>query len=177
MSAPVVVSNRGPLTFRAGLDGELVAGPASGGLASSLHRILAGGGATWASVTMGAADREAVARGRMHEDGLDLVPMIIEDDTYRIAYDVVANSTLWYCHHHMSDLPLRPRFDRHWQRAWDSYPAYNRPWPTPWPPGPTEDSDRLVQDYHFSWWAGSWPRPAGPAHGPLLAPRPSPTRP
>jgi len=113
MSATVVVSNRGPLTFRAGPDGALVAVPAGGGLASSLHRILAGTGTTWASVTMSAADREAAAQGLMHEDGLDLVPVIVGEDTYAMAYDVVANSTLWYCHHHMWDLPLRPRFDRH----------------------------------------------------------------
>ena len=74
MSGTIVVSNRGPLTFRAGADGALVPVPAGGGLASSLHRILAGSGTTWASVTMGAADREAVAQGLMHEDGLDLRP-------------------------------------------------------------------------------------------------------
>ena len=62
----------------------------------------------------------------MHEDGLDLVPVIVGEDTYRMAYDVVANSTLWYCHHHMWDLPLRPRFDRHWRQAWEGYRAYNR---------------------------------------------------
>ena len=99
---------------------------AAGGLASSLHRILAGSGTTWASVTMGAADREAVAQGRMHEDGLDLLPVVIDDDTYRQAYDVVANTTLWYCHHHLFDLPHRPRFDRHWRAAWEGYRAYNR---------------------------------------------------
>ena len=100
--------------------------PAGGGLASSLHRLLAGSGTTWASVTMGAADREAVAQGLMHEDGLDLVPVVVDDDTYRQAYDVVANTTLWYCHHHLFDLPHRPRFDRHWRAAWDGYRAYNQ---------------------------------------------------
>ena len=82
-SATIVVSNRGPLTFRAGPDGALVPVPAGGGLASSLHRLLGGSGTTWASVTMGAADREAVARGLMPEDGLDLVPVVVDDDTYR----------------------------------------------------------------------------------------------
>src|SRR5580693_3043283 len=150
MSATLVVSNRGPLTFRAGSDGELIPAPAGGGLASSLHRILAGTGTTWASVTMGAADREAVAQGRMHEDGLDLVPVIVGDDTYRMAYDVVANSTLWYCHHHMWDLPLRPRFDRHWRRAWDGYRAYNRAMADAVVARATHGGTVLVQDYHFS---------------------------
>src|SRR3984957_9975892 len=86
MSGTMVVSNRGPLTFRAAPDGALVPVRAAGGLASSLHRILAGSGTTWASVTLGAADREAVAQGFMHEDGLDLLPVVIDDDTYRQAY-------------------------------------------------------------------------------------------
>ena len=146
----IVVSNRGPLAFRAQRDGTLVPVPAAGGLASSLHRLLAGSGTTWASVTMGAADREAVARGLMHEDGLDLVPVVLDDDTYRQAYDVVANTTLWYVHHHLFDLPHRPRFDRHWRAAWEGYRAYNRAVADVVVAQATEGGTVLVQDYHFS---------------------------
>jgi len=150
VSGIVVVSNRGPLTFRSGSDGSLVPVPAGGGLASSLHRLLAGSGTTWASVTMGAADREAVARGLMAEDGLDLVPVVVDDDTYRQAYDVVANTTLWYCHHHLFDLPHRPRFDRHWRAAWEGYRAYNRAVADVVTARAGEGDTVLVQDYHFS---------------------------
>ncbi len=150
VSKTVVVSNRGPLTFRTGPDGELIPVRAGGGLASSLHRILAGTGTTWASVTMGPADRRAVAEGRMHEDGLDLVPVTVDDDIYRMAYDVVANSTLWYCHHHMWDLPLRPRFDRHWRQAWAAYRTYNRAMADAVVARADRDGTVLVQDYHFS---------------------------
>ncbi len=150
MSGTIVVSNRGPLTFRAGADGALVPVPAAGGLASSLHRILAGSGTTWASVTMGAPDREAVARGLMHEDGLDLLPVVIDDETYRQAYDVVANTTLWYCHHHLFDLPHRPRFDRHWRVAWEGYRAYNRAMADVVTARAGEGEAVFVQDYHFS---------------------------
>ena len=150
MSGTVVVSNRGPLTFRSGDDGSLVPVRAAGGLASSLHRILAGSGTTWASVTMGAADREAVAQGRMHEDGLDLLPVVIDDDTYRQAYDVVANTTLWYCHHHLFDLPHRPRFDRHWRAAWEGYRVYNRAMADVVVDRAARGAAVYVQDYHFS---------------------------
>jgi trehalose 6-phosphate synthase len=146
----IVVSNRGPLTFRAGPDGALIPVPAGGGLASSVHRLLAGSGTTWASVTMGAADREAVAQGLMHEDGLDLVPVVIDDETYRQAYDVVANTTLWYCHHHLFDLPHRPRFDRHWRVAWEGYRAYNRAMADVVVARAGEGDAVFVQDYHFS---------------------------
>jgi trehalose 6-phosphate synthase len=150
VSRPIVVSNRGPLTFRAGPDGELQPQPAAGGLASSLHRLLAGSGTTWASVTMGAADREAVAQGLLRQDGLDLVPVVVDDDTYRQAYDVVANTTLWYCHHHLFDLPLRPRFDRHWRAAWEGYRTYNRAVADAVADHAGESDTVLVQDYHFS---------------------------
>jgi trehalose 6-phosphate synthase len=150
MSGGVVVSNRGPLSFRTADDGALVPVRAAGGLASSLQRILAGSGTTWASVTMGAADREAVAQGLMHEDGLDLVPVVVDDDTYRQAYDVVANTTLWYCHHHLFDLPHRPRFDRHWRVAWEGYRAYNRAMAEVVIERAAEGDAVYVQDYHFS---------------------------
>jgi trehalose 6-phosphate synthase len=150
VSDTIVVSNRGPLTFRTGPDGSLVPVPAGGGLASSLHRLLSGSGTTWASVTMGAADRDAVARGLMTEDGLDLVPVVVDDDTYRQAYDVVANTTLWYCHHHLFDLPHRPRFDRYWRAAWEGYRAYNRAVADVVVERAAAGAAVLVQDYHFS---------------------------
>ena len=150
MSHTIVVSNRGPLTFRAGADGDLVPVPAAGGLASSLHRLLAGSGTTWASVAMGVADREAVTKGLMHLDGLDLVPVVIDDETYRQAYDVVANTTLWYVHHHLFDLPNRPRFDRRWRQAWEGYRAYNRAMADAVSQRAGDGDTVLVQDYHFS---------------------------
>jgi trehalose 6-phosphate synthase len=99
---------------------------------------------------MGAADREAVAQGLMKIDGLDLLPVVVDDDTYRQAYDVVANSTLWYVHHHLYDLPNRPRFDRHWRTAWEGYRAYNRAMADTVCARADEGDTVLVQDYHFS---------------------------
>ncbi len=150
MSRTVVVSNRGPLSFRRDGDGALVPVPAAGGLASSLYRLLEGSGTTWASVTMGSADREAVERGLMVSEGLDLVPVVVDDDTYRQAYDVVANTTLWYCHHHLFDLPRRPRFDRYWRTAWDGYRSYNLAVAAAVAEKADEGATVLVQDYHFS---------------------------
>ena len=99
---------------------------------------------------MGAADREAVARGLMSLDGLDLVPVVVDDETYRQAYDVVANTTLWYCHHHLFDLPYRPRFDHRWREAWDGYRAYNQAVADVVSAHAASGGTVLVQDYHFS---------------------------
>jgi len=149
----LAVSNRGPLTFRFGADGgSLEPVPAGGGLASSLRTLLRGTGATWVSVTMGAADRAAAEQGLLSgdHDGIRLVPVPIDDDTYRQAYDVVANTTLWYCHHHLFDLPHRPRFDRMWRPAWEGYRAYNDAVADVVSAEAAEGEVVLVQDYHFS---------------------------
>jgi trehalose 6-phosphate synthase len=146
----LVVSNRGPLSFRFDDDGTLHPVPGGGGLVSSIGPLLAGTGATWVSVTMGAADRAAVAQGRMTDENFTLLPVVIDDDTYRAAYDVVSNTTLWYCHHHLFDLPRRPRFDRYWRQAWDAYRRYNQSVADTVSAHAEADSTVLVQDYHFS---------------------------
>jgi trehalose 6-phosphate synthase len=150
----LAVSNRGPLTFRFGSDGagSLEPVPAGGGLASSLRTLLRGSGATWVSVTMGAADRAAAEQGLLsgQHEGIRLVPVPIDDDIYRQAYDVVANTTLWYCHHHLFDLPHRPRFDRSWRPAWEGYRTYNQAVADVVASEAAEGEVVLVQDYHFS---------------------------
>ena len=159
MTPILLVSNRGPLSFRfdssdaaPGAAPALKALPAGGGLVSSLYPLLSGPGseATWASVTMGAADRQAVAEGLMVDPHLQLLPVVVDDDTYRQAYDVIANTTLWYCHHHLFDLPRRPRFDRHWREAWAGFRRYNRAMADVVAERAAEGSTVLVQDYHFS---------------------------
>ena len=158
MTPILLVSNRGPLSFRfdapatEGGAPTLKALPAGGGLVSSLYPLLSGpdSEATWASVTMGAADRQAVAEGLMVDPHCTLLPVVVDDDTYRQAYDVIANTTLWYCHHHLFDLPRRPRFDRHWREAWDGFRRYNRAMADVVTERAAEGSTVLVQDYHFS---------------------------
>jgi trehalose 6-phosphate synthase len=146
----IVVSNRGPLSFRLDAQGELQAVPGGGGLVSSIGPLLAGTGVTWVSVAMGPADRAAVERGRMVDDNFTLLPVVVDDDTYRAAYDVVANTTLWYVHHHLFDLPRRPRFDRYWRRAWDGYRRYNQSVADAVIAAAPAGATVLVQDYHFS---------------------------
>ena len=99
-----------------------------GGLAGTLHPLLAGTGATWVAAAMSEADRRGRRRG---PDGrgrpADRHRQPPTPTSTAMAYDVVSNATLWFCHHHLFDLPRRPRFDRHWREAWDAYRAFNRP--------------------------------------------------
>ncbi len=149
MADVVVVSNRGPLSFRMEGDEPVPAGTA-GGLAGTLYRLLVGTGATWVASAMGEADRRAAAAGLMAVGGLRVVTLEPEPDVYRMAYDVVSNASLWFAHHHLFDLPRRPRPDRRWTEAWDAYRTFNRQFADQVAAEAPEGAAVLVQDYHLS---------------------------
>jgi trehalose 6-phosphate synthase len=146
----VVVSNRGPLSFQLDSEGRPVAAGTGGGLAGTLRPLLLGTGATWVAASMSAADRLASTEGLMSETGLRIVTLEPDADVYRMAYDVVSNSTLWFCHHHLFDLPRRPRFDRHWLEAWDAYRELNLLFAEAVAAEAASGATVLVQDYHLA---------------------------
>ncbi len=145
----VVTSNRGPLSFALDDDGRPVPVGSAGGLAAALHPLLAGTGATWVACAMSEADRKAAPHGHISMDGLELRTVQPEPDQYRMAYDVVSNSTLWFLHHHLFDLTRRPRFDRHWYEAWEAYGQLNALFCEAVCEEAAEGASVLVQDYHL----------------------------
>src|SRR5665213_624524 len=145
----VIASNRGPLSFSLGSSGEPVAAGSAGGLAGALHPLLAGSGATWVACAMSEADRRAADAGLMSQPGLELVTVQPDPDTYAMAYDVVSNSTLWFCHHHLFDLVRRPRSGRRWSEAWDAYRAVNTSFASTVADVANEGATVLIQDYHL----------------------------
>lgn len=99
---------------------------------------------------MNEADLLAADEGLMSSDGMTVATVHLDPDVYRMAYDVVSNATLWYCHHHLFDLPRRPRFDSHWQDAWDAYRSLNQSFAGEISRVASNGATVLVQDYHFS---------------------------
>jgi trehalose 6-phosphate synthase len=146
----VVVSNRGPLSFRAGEHTAPERTGTGGGLAATLHPLLKGTGATWVAAVMSDADRQAAALGLMQEEGLRIVAVEPDRASYDMAYNVVSNATLWFCHHHLWDLPRRPRFDHRWQSAWEAYRSVNRLFAETIAEHAPSGARVLVQDYHLS---------------------------
>jgi trehalose 6-phosphate synthase len=145
----VLVSNRGPLAFHLE-DGVPVAGTSAGGLAGSMHPLVVGTGATWVAAAMGDADRMAAAGGLMVEDGLRIELVEPEADVYNLAYNVVSNSMLWFCHHHLFDAVRRPRADQRWLEAWDAYREFNLLFAERVAKVAPEGGRVLVQDYHLA---------------------------
>jgi len=144
----VVVSNRGPLSFEIGPDG-LVARRGAGGLVSGLAPLLADTGTVWIAAAMTEADRLAAERGVVDAEGFRAHLLAPDEATYRAAYDVVCNQTLWFLHHGLWDLARRPRFDRHWRRAWEAYRSVNRAFADVVARVAPDGARVLIQDYHL----------------------------
>ena len=150
----VVASNRGPVSFSFDDAGRPVQAGSAGGLAAALQPLLQGRGASWVACAMSDADRMAAADGLSKVDGIDLLLVQPDSATYRMAYDVVANSTLWFCHHHLFDLARRPRLDRFWTEAWEHYRELNQTFAAVICETAANGATVLVQDYHLSLLPG-----------------------
>ena len=145
----VLVSNRGPLTFHLE-DGVPVAGTSAGGLAGSMRPLVVGSEATWVASALGEADRAAAAAGMMSDEGIHIELVEPEPEVYNLAYNVVSNAMLWFCHHHLFDAARRPRADQRWLEAWDAYREFNQLFAQRVAKVAPEGGRVLVQDYHLA---------------------------
>lgn len=146
----VIVSNRGPLSFSVADDGSLVTRRGGGGLVSVLGPAVEGSGATWIAAAISDADRMAAAQGLVEAAGFRLRSLVVDSDAYRAYYDVISSGALWFVHHRLFDSPRRPRFDRHWRRAWNAYREVNATFSQAVIDEAAEGAVVLVQDYHLS---------------------------
>lgn len=149
----VIVSNRGPYRF-VEHDGEIVAKPGPGGLASSLRPLLtsgaAGSDAAWIAAALDEGDRAALERGVAEAPGIRLRLLDIDPSVYRLFNDVVSNQTLWFLHHGLFDLARRPRFDHRFREAWAGFETVSRAFADATSEVATDGDVVLVQDYQLA---------------------------
>ena len=145
----VIVSNRGPVSFRRDEHGELVAKRGAGGLVSGIGPLVAGTGATWIAAAMSDADREAAAGGVIEAEGFRVRALDLDPDDFRLAYDVVCNAVLWFVHHGLFETARRPRFDRRWREAWAAYRRVNDAFADAVVADAPDGAAVLIQDYHL----------------------------
>ncbi len=153
----IVASNRGPVSFVFDKQNRPVVSSSGGGLAGTLKKLLLGRGASWVACAMGEADSQASRSGLAAAEageGIDLAMVDMDSTTYHMAYDTVANATLWFLHHHMMDLSRVPRFGVRWMEAWSGYREYNRIFSDEICQMAGEGAVVLVQDYHLSLLPG-----------------------
>ncbi|MEL7207174.1 MAG: trehalose-6-phosphate synthase [Actinomycetota bacterium] len=161
-SRPVVlVSNRGPVSFEHGDDGEVTSRRGAGGLVSGLGPLVVDTDTVWVAAAMTAADREVAAGGVIEAEGFRVLGVDIPPDRYRMAYDVIANATLWFAYHGMFDRPHRPVLDRRWREAWAAYRELNESFAEVVASAAPPDAVVLVQDHHLALLGGmlAGPRP------------------
>ena len=150
MSSLVIASNRGPLSFVQHPSGELEPRRGGGGLVSGLTAASAGRDALWVCAALSAADRAAARGGALPTLGSPRVRMLdIDPTTLGRAYNGIANSTLWFIHHHLYDVAHAPAFDRVWRRMWSAFTDYSAAFAEAIAGEAAQGATVLVQDYHL----------------------------
>ncbi|SNQ49561.1 Alpha,alpha-trehalose-phosphate synthase [Frankia canadensis] len=159
----LVASNRGPVAFAAGDDGELVLRRGAGGLVSGLSQAAADAPAealpmVWVCAALGDADRRAVRAtpgGRLdlagHDTGGTAVRMLdVEPTVFDRAYNAIANRTLWFIQHLLYAPATQPVFGPVFRRDWAAYEAYNDMFAEALAHEAAPGAAVLVQDYHLT---------------------------
>ncbi|MGW6538005.1 alpha,alpha-trehalose-phosphate synthase (UDP-forming) [Streptomyces sp. NPDC055051] len=146
MVSVLVASNRGPVSYTLGDDGALSSRRGGGGLVSGLSAVDSQD-SLWVCAALGDGDREAVRRG-VAEPGVRMLD--IDPEVYADAYNGIANSVLWFLHHHLYDIPREPVFDAAFRRRWEAYRGYNRAFAEALAAEASEGAAVLVQDYHLA---------------------------
>ena len=148
--AAVIVSNRGPLSFRRFDDGTLSARRGAGGLVSGIGPLVAGTDTLWVAAAMSEGDRMAAQAGVVDAEDFRVRLLAIDSETYRLAYDVISNQVLWFLHHGLYDLPREPAFGPGLADAWQAYREVNRAFADAVADTAPAGAAVLVQDYHLA---------------------------
>ncbi|WP_375490290.1 trehalose-6-phosphate synthase [uncultured Jatrophihabitans sp.] len=158
----LVASNRGPLTVVPVEDGDDKVTRGGGGLVSGMQAALSESpDAVWVCAALNDRER-ALARqapeGRISElpqvaealgGEFDVNMLAIDAQTFRNAYNSIANSTLWFVLHRLYDLPTQPVFDARWRREWASYVRFNEAFANALADAAAQGATVMVQDYHL----------------------------
>ncbi|WP_242425128.1 trehalose-6-phosphate synthase, partial [Frankia sp. EI5c] len=159
----LVASNRGPVSFAVGDDGELVPRRGGGGLVSGLAQVVQdtpddGGELLWVCTALSEADRRAARAapgGRLDRLGYDTggasVQMIDLDRVlFDRAYNGVANRTLWFVLHLLHSPSVGPSFGASFRQDWAAYEDYNAAFAAALADQAAPGACVLVQDYHLT---------------------------
>jgi trehalose 6-phosphate synthase len=128
----IVVSNRGPVSFRRGPGGERSARRGGGGLVTALRSLVSHHDVTWIASAISDEDRVVASEGLLEEtarDGSSYRLRLVAHDlhAYDWYYNVVANPTLWFLQHYLWNLAAQPNLDHGLHGAWEhGYVAVNR---------------------------------------------------
>src|SRR4051812_31406858 len=112
----IVVSNRGPVSFGRGEEGERVARRGGGGLVTALRSLISHHDVTWIASAMSEEDRAYAresggeATDELAQDGSPFRLRLIDHDAaaYDGFYNVFSNPLLWFLQHYLWELAYTP---------------------------------------------------------------------
>lgn len=152
----VVVSNRGPVTFRFDPDGRPVARRGAGGLISGLGPLVRGTDTLWLAAAMTDADRATAALGVTTAEGFRVRLLAFDPTEFDAYYDDVCNTALWFTHHGLFDPVYSPAWPPGWAEGpWAAYRRVNQAFADAVVADAPPDAVVLVQDYHLCLLAPS----------------------
>jgi trehalose 6-phosphate synthase/phosphatase len=135
----VVVSNRLPVDYQEGADGETQWRSSPGGLVTALEPVMRASEGAWIGWA-GVADREF---DPFEHDGISIIPVPLSEQELEDYYEGFSNDTLWPLYH---DVIAPPRFHREW---WDAYVRVNRRFAEAAARAAAEGAVVWVQDYQL----------------------------
>lgn len=145
----VVVSNRGPVSFRLDDDGP-VARRGAGGLVSALGPLVRGTDALWVAAAMTDGDRVVAGRGVTEAEGFRVRLLAFDDEEWRQHYDSVCNEALWFAHHGLWDPVYEPSWSAGWlEGPWAAHRRVNQVFAEAVAADAPSGAVVLVQDYHL----------------------------
>src|SRR5579859_113792 len=154
----LIASNRGPVSFSRGDDGQLSVRRGGGGVVSGLSSVASHEDLLWVCAALTDGDRMAARTAPGGMLGLDGSPggsavqmLDIPVATFNRAYNTVANSVLWFVHHMLYDTPNRPQFGIAFDRDWAAYREYNLAFAKALAADAGSGQTRaVIQDYHLT---------------------------
>lgn len=135
----IVVSNRLPVDYERGPDGETRWKSSPGGLVTALEPVMRAADGAWIGWA-GVADREFEP---FEHDGISIIPVPLSADELEEYYEGFSNDTLWPLYH---DVIAPPSFHREW---WEAYVRVNRRFAEAAARAASDGAVVWVQDYQL----------------------------
>ena len=146
----VIVSNRGPVSFRLDDHGQPVGRRGAGGLVSGLAPLVRNTGTLWVAAAMTDGDRLIADRGVTNAEGFRVRLLAAGADDWAAHYDTVCNESLWFAHHGLFDQVYGPSWPAGWvEGPWAAHRRVNRAFADVVADDAPEGATVLVQDYHL----------------------------
>ena len=123
----IVVSNRGPVSFRRDGNGERTARRGGGGLVTALRSLVSHHDVTWIASAMSDEDRavaeeangEAIDERARDGSPFRLRLVAADEAAFDRFYNVFSNPILWFLQHYLWELAHTPTVDQGIHAAWD----------------------------------------------------------